>query len=362
MRTTPEADPSTALEFLTRGYGDVDGWLNLYASAPCTHDVIWSFPTDDLSDVTTFVRDLGDTMNIYFGVATRNRQLLTLRGGKDDCLRLPFLFADLDIADEDRHQSAKRYPASRQDALALVEQFPLAPTVIVWTGGGVHVYWALRPPLSAAGPLLGRLKATAFRLAAEFGVEVDNVFEVARMMRLPGSLNVKATPVLVKIISADWSRIYTARDWGIVLDELPPPPPARRSLLQPALRLRGSQGSDWPECDEFNASHSVHDVLFDAGWSVHRETTDRTEYVRPDKTTMGVSATVYANEPERVVVWTDAAGVPSMRGYDAWGLHVFLNHGGDFAAATKDTRLQRFGRWRQRATSQRGGLRLRSGL
>ncbi len=85
------------------------------------------------------------------------------------------------------------------------------------------------------------------------------------------------------------------------------------------------------------------------------------EYVRPDKLTPGVSATVYAYEPDRAVVWTDAAGVPNMRGFDAWGLHVHLHHDGDFAAATQDARLERFGHW-QRATVHHVGLRLRSGL
>jgi hypothetical protein len=47
-----------------------------------------------------------------------------------------------------------------------------------------------------------------------------------------------------------------------------------------------------------------------------------------------------------------------MRGFDAWGLHVFLNYDGDFAAANLDATVQRFG---QRATSARGGLRLRAG-
>ena len=120
-------------------------------------------------------------MNLYFGCATRDRQLIGPGGGKEDCLLLPLLFADVDVRYE-RHQGEKIYPASRGDALLLVERFPLTPTVVMWTGGGIHVYWKLRPALGAseAEPLLDRLKLTLFRLAAEHGVEVDNVFELAR--------------------------------------------------------------------------------------------------------------------------------------------------------------------------------------
>jgi hypothetical protein len=349
------------MDFTGRVFDGVKGWVNLHAQRRNTYTVTDSVPTTDLSGLRSFVSALDD-MNLFFGVATRNRYLHGVRGGKDDCLWLPVLFADLDIADRDRHQTDKQYPASRQEALALIEAFPLSPTVIVWTGGGVHVYWKLAPALSIADaePLLARLKVTLFRLAAQRGVEVDDVFEPARMMRLPGSLNVKANPVLVEILVADWDRTYTARDWEAVLDELPPPPTPKRPPKRPPLHPRGLQGSDWPERDRFNAGHTVEDVLLDAGWSLHRSTPQRTEYLRPDKTTDGNSATVYADRPYRVVVWTDAAGVPSMRGFDAWGLHVFLHHGGDFQAATQDARRQRFGRWA--GSSRRGGLRLRSGL
>jgi putative DNA primase/helicase len=352
------------LSFLAYGYEGVEGYLNLFAGSPRCYEIVRSFPTDDLPAVIPFVTDLGDSMNLFFGAATRQRPLWNARGGGEDCLLLPFLFADLDVEDPARHQTDKRYPANRAAALAFIECFPLPPTVIVWTGGGVHVYWKLAPALSIpdAEPLLARLKVTAFRLAAEHGVDIDHIFEVARMMRLPGSVNHKATPVLVEVIFSDWTRTYSARDWEVVLDELPAPPPPKPARSRPPLRLRGSQDSEWPERDGFNASHSVHDVLFEAGWSVHRETADKVEYIRPDKTTEGNSATVYAHEPQRVVVWTDAGGVPGMRGFDAWGLHVHLHFHGDFNAATRDGRLQRFGRWQQRATSRRGGLHLRSGL
>jgi hypothetical protein len=358
---------STVMDFAGHAFDGVEGWFNLYASHPSCWPVIWSFPTNDLSGVRTMMRDLGD-LNQFFGAATRNRQLWTLRGGRQDCLQMLVFFADVDIADSERHQGEKNYPASREAALALVSRFPLPPTVIVWTGGGLHVYWKLAPALSIpdAEPLLARLKVTLSRLAAQSGVEIDNVFEPARMMRLPGSVNYKATPVPVEIIFSDWTRTYRAGDWRVVLDELPRQPrlttiTSTRTKFdrRSALRLRGD--SNWPERDEFNAGHSVEDVLLDAGWCLHRATPQRTEYVRPGKTTEGVSATVYADRPDRVV-WSDAAGLPSQRGFDAWGLNVHLHFNGDFAAATQDARLKRFGRWQQRTTSHHGGLRLRRGL
>ncbi len=62
--------------------------------------------------------------------------------------------------------------------------------------------------------MLARFRTTAFRLAAENGVEIDNVFEVAEMLRLPGSVNHKANPVPVEIIFSDWTRTQAVCDWG----------------------------------------------------------------------------------------------------------------------------------------------------
>ena len=49
-----EPDINTAMDFLTQGFDAVEGWLNLFASRPRTYDVVWSFPTDDLSEVPSF--------------------------------------------------------------------------------------------------------------------------------------------------------------------------------------------------------------------------------------------------------------------------------------------------------------------
>ena len=107
----PNPYPEVGMETSHHLFDGVDGWVNLFARAPCCYDVIWSCPTDDLSGVAAFVRDLGDDMDLYFSCATRNRQLIGVRGRKEDCLLLPVLFADLDVADPARHRGEKQYPA-----------------------------------------------------------------------------------------------------------------------------------------------------------------------------------------------------------------------------------------------------------
>src|SRR5262249_25255788 len=54
------------------------------------------------------------------------------------------LWADIDIRGE-KHKSDKLPPAL-EDALRLVGEFPLAPTLVVHTGGGVHVWWLFHEP------------------------------------------------------------------------------------------------------------------------------------------------------------------------------------------------------------------------
>ena len=72
--------------------------------------------------------------NIFVGVATRK----AATGRKlTDCLALHALFADLDF---------KNFPseAAARDRLAA---FPLPPSIVVRTGGGLQCYWLLAEPL-----------------------------------------------------------------------------------------------------------------------------------------------------------------------------------------------------------------------
>jgi len=63
-----------------------------------------------------------------------------VNGTKANLSTLPALFADCDC----------KVDGDRERYLETLHAFPLRPTLIVWSGGGFHVYWILRDPIDVA--------------------------------------------------------------------------------------------------------------------------------------------------------------------------------------------------------------------
>ena len=197
------------------------------------------------------------TRDVYFGVALQDRDRAlaiarrrrprigkcSVRGSEASATLLPALWADLDVAGPGH--SSDRLPPDREAALRLLETIPRPPSIIVDSGGGLHVYWLLREPLilvtdadrQAAKHLVERLQGALREAAAEHGWGVDHTANLAQLLRLPGTLNHKterARPVRVDFFplahQLDDFR-YRPQDF----DPLPDPPPAP---VAPALPSR----------------------------------------------------------------------------------------------------------------------------
>ena len=121
----------------------------------------------------------------------------------EDCVHLPALFVDLDITGA--QHKARTYPPSMEAAEQMMAEFP-APDMKVSTGGGLHAYWKVQPPYEAE---LGaqRLEEWGNKWQAvsdQYGWKVDWVFNLDRVLRLPGSFNMKdpAVPIPVTILGS----------------------------------------------------------------------------------------------------------------------------------------------------------------
>lgn len=141
------------------------------------------------------------------------------------------LWADIDIADPVHKK--QNLPPAVEDALALLSDPP--PTIVIHSGHGLQCWW-----LFAGGPWLfedtaARVQAQTLsqwwwgQLAARFatkGWTLDPLHDLARVMRLPGTVNHKAEPRPVEIIHPIGERIALAP----LLANLPPP---RRAVAAP---------------------------------------------------------------------------------------------------------------------------------
>ncbi len=114
-----------------------------------------------------------DGKNIYFGVATRDGE----GGGKENLVEIPALWVDLDLKNTSVETTEERY-----------RDFPLEPSIVVETGGGYHLYWALRKPSTKEEVFL--VENYLDRLASFFGGD-QGATDASRILRVPGTLNVK---------------------------------------------------------------------------------------------------------------------------------------------------------------------------
>jgi len=126
--------------------------------------------------------------DLYGGVATRRD---ASSGRLENCRHLGALFADIDF-------KTTPEPAARQG----LARFPLRPSAIIHSGGGLHCYWFLREPLELPDEVT-HAKQLLRRLAVAVGGDLSAA-EVARVLRVPGTWNRKpeyGTPRSVRIES-----------------------------------------------------------------------------------------------------------------------------------------------------------------
>ena len=333
-------------DWLGHLYSHTDqGWLTLFSVDRSTGEKItaWHRIVDHewAADEATTLAENGC---VWFGVAPRERKLPNgKRGGAGDCLTLPAMWVDIDIASP--VHAADDLPTTVDEAMQLCEAFPLPPTAVINSGHGLQAWWMLDEPVQIdddTTKLLADWGATWAELGRRHGWHVDNVFDAARVMRLPGTFNRKAEPVPVTIIDSDWTRTYGVDDLAANMIEAPKADPQ-------IVKLRSVPyiGPERPG-DAYNAVTDPASVLEAAGFHYdHSDSEGSRHYRAPHRPAKNetTGATVYSDG--HTTLWSETFarqhGMDVRRPYDALGLYTHIEHRGDFNAATKALRALGYG-------------------
>lgn len=189
-----ELDSAATRAFLELLYGDVgEGWFTLMSKrlddSPVEIDWVLA---NDLDEVVRVAAQRAPQGHVWFGVALRREPLGRRRGGAQDCLSVPGLWLDVDI-EGPGHKTPDPLPLDVDDALSLLAEHPVPPSVVVHSGGGLQPYWLFDTPRPAAemAPALGGWHRLWAQRADDRGWALDAVSDLARVMRLPGSFNWK---------------------------------------------------------------------------------------------------------------------------------------------------------------------------
>ena len=339
MVTTKPAAMKTT-EWLTNLYqATPQGWLTIWALNPQTgqHRTLWT-PSHQIDDLLRNAKPLRDTHHLYFGVSTRQQRLAgTARGGETDCAHIPALWLDIDTIEGHGKHDNPNLPPTLADAYTLIDTFPLPPTSIIETGGGLQAWWALDQPIDGtdARPILDAWNITWQHAATLKGWAIDNVHDMPRVMRLPGTLNHRAEPPApVTIVVADWTRRYPIDE---LTQWLTPPEPV--TAPSPPLAQRDRPGDQWAQ------RVSWRQLLEADGWTWHHHTGDEDHWTRPGKTIKdGTSATTNYQGSDVLKVFTSNAA-PLLQGetYNKFHYLTVTRFGGDHTAATRWLAEQGYG-------------------
>ncbi len=158
---------------------------------------LW-FKLGELDNLEQAINKHNKKTNIYFGVCLRKRILPNnLRGKDSDVSIITTLYADIDIKSKAHAQTA--LPNSVKEAADFLNSLPLKPTIIVNSGNGLHAYWLLDIPFKIQSANDQEYISSIFKgwskvlslKANEQDWKLDNVSDLARVLRVPGSINHK---------------------------------------------------------------------------------------------------------------------------------------------------------------------------
>jgi len=205
------------LNFFQELYGKCkEGWLTIWTRQDKRTQ--W-FPVMNLEQAAETAKKLSSSgKDVYFGVGLRRKPVYKetkdgrrylARGENEDVIAIPGFWLDIDVASE-AHKNTE-LPQSIDEALQLLEEFNWQPTILVHSGYGLHAYWLLNEPWYFANGEdyqkakdYSELFQSVIRAVAanKRGWKIDNTSDLARVLRVPGTMNYKieSKPLHVKVI------------------------------------------------------------------------------------------------------------------------------------------------------------------
>jgi hypothetical protein len=217
MSMTPDrheiADHARVLYGYDNG-GDAPGVLPIFTLP--SRRTFW-YQGDNLFGTTPDeIAALSVSENVYHGCCLQ-RAPMSGRGDAENTLVLPGCWLDLDVVGPN-HKSVK-LPATREIACDFLASLELEPTLVVDSGGGYQVWWCFHRlqvfgsnrDRQIAAMISTQFQARIQALAARHGWTLDSTADLARVLRVAGTINHKGDPVAVTTISRSDAR-YTPKE------------------------------------------------------------------------------------------------------------------------------------------------------
>jgi putative DNA primase/helicase len=356
--TEAQFDPQAALTWLDTLFpAETPGLIHISATGNWAGRAF-----TDRGQAVEYMRAMDGREGVYLRATTLKAPLAAgKRGGEEDSLALPGLWADLDVAGPG-HKTTEQLPPDVDAAQQIITESGLPePTVWIHSGGGLYPWWILGQAVviddtnrAELARLSERWQNVIARSAAALGWHYGTgVGDLARVLRIPGTVNRKAGLARACRIIHDGSAVYTLDSLRAGLadalqrhpepERRPSPPPVTPSAA-PRLEVVRGPGEISPN-DDFEARVAWDDDLLLRNWDVTKGFPGGyCEWRRPGKDTEGISATTgFDPGRDRLKVFTDATEFQQGEVYTKPGAYAVLHHGGDHRAATRELARLGFG-------------------
>lgn len=160
----------------------------------------------------------GDDRDVFFGVCPRER----MKAEKEHVKYVVALWADLDIG-RDGHEEKQKYFEGPREAAKAIRSFPRAPSIIVESGRGAHLYWLLRHATEVTDPerVEDIIKKIGHFLMCDTEASLDAV------LRLPETVNTKipSAPMNCEVKFINNNFRYALEDFETLGQRIVPPQP-----------------------------------------------------------------------------------------------------------------------------------------
>ena len=182
MSTALAHDTAAAIDFLRRFHPDTL-WV-LTSIIPDGKSWTETFRPDQEKEAAAFIEKRQGKENLYFHV-NPTVKALTNKASKEEVARLAYLHVDIDP------RAGENLEEEQARALKLLQNFKPSPTVILFSGGGYQGFWRLNesPKLEINGSIEKAEELEAYNQQLEKVFGADHCFNVDRIMRLPGTIN-----------------------------------------------------------------------------------------------------------------------------------------------------------------------------
>ncbi|MGJ6961148.1 DNA primase family protein [Streptosporangium sp. G11] len=370
-------DPDQVNRWLATLHGDADGLTSIVSN------LNWSgrtFPTTPpgraLAVDYVGQLDAQGATGIYARVTTLREQAPTGRRGEIDLsLAIPGFWTDLDIAGPghkhdvcptgctERHKHVRLPLPEDVDAVRriMAESGLPAPSVWIHSGGGAYTYHLFDEPylmtpetIPVIAALSERFQQAVKASAERLGYEYAPVGDLARVLRIPGTINRKEGLSRACFIMDDTSGVtyplaeLTPLIFGIPLPEPETTAPAAQGAALPFNQPRPYRDDEdeLSPGDDFNDRASWDDILGTRGWTRIAQYGAETRWCRPGKSG-DTSATTGRDGMDNLYVFSTSTEFETQKPYSKFGAYTQLTQGSTskaaFSAATKALRAQGYG-------------------